>query len=45
MKFLREEKGVAYKIFDISELEDMALVIENRRRRQKAIKPKVMTDS
>lgn len=27
MKFLREEKGVAYKIFDISELEDMALVI------------------
>ncbi|MDJ0591666.1 MAG: GNAT family N-acetyltransferase [Pleurocapsa sp. MO_226.B13] len=27
MKFLREEKGIAYKIFDISELEDMALVI------------------
>ncbi|MGL4883590.1 MAG: GNAT family N-acetyltransferase, partial [Waterburya sp.] len=27
MKFLREEKGIGYKIFDISELEDMALVI------------------
>ncbi len=27
MKFLREEKGIAYKIFDITEIEDMALVI------------------
>ncbi|VEP14573.1 conserved hypothetical protein [Hyella patelloides LEGE 07179] len=27
MKFLLEEKGIAYKIFNISELEDMALVI------------------